>query len=121
MDTEQQKMSVDFFLEFDLVAAPACEFSKDLNKKNNGKYNPSINYLSLDPEHDFHLVEKEKLGLLNIPYDKPLLHSKANFRARADSHTLSDFPLYHSLPEFRAVRLRLPQVFFKPRPSPGEC
>ena len=36
MDTEQEKMNVDFLLEFDLVVAPACEFSKDLKKPNNG-------------------------------------------------------------------------------------
>ncbi|CAF9937940.1 MAG: hypothetical protein HETSPECPRED_000717 [Heterodermia speciosa] len=39
MDTEQKKINkinVDFLLEFDLVDAPACAFSKDLNKPNNG-------------------------------------------------------------------------------------
>ena len=50
MDMEQQKMSVDFLPEFDLVAAPACEFSKDLKKKNNGKYNPSTSHLSINPQ-----------------------------------------------------------------------
>ena len=53
MDVEQEMALVDFLLEFDLVGAPACEFSKDLKKKNNGEHISSIIYLSIDFGHDF--------------------------------------------------------------------
>ena len=74
----------------------------------------------LEFERIFEGPQEAEQRLAQSHHDRDFFRDKINFEAWADSHTLSDFPLYHSLPGFRAVRLRLPQAFFRPHPKPDQ-